>query len=245
LNILLSVVCCHPQLEFSDAIRRTWLSAVSKDKADVRFFFGRGATRELRDDEVFLDCGDDYSSLPSKVQHIFKWAHAREYTHVLKCDCDVVLNADAVLSSDFSEYDFVGPRNCNGKISEIHTPWGFNYWLSRKAMKLVIDSPLPPHTNDEAWVSTVLYTNGIFLHDDQRYFLHRGAPKCLRPLQRPLRAPKRPMPVEVIAPPDTFAWCVYTDSGLQNIPLEDRIKEFYRVYEAQKHVIDGRASEGT
>ena len=209
----------------------------------MRFFLGRGVNTAPKEDEVLLDCDDSYQGLPSKVQGIVQWAYEHGYEYVLKCDDDVVLKPEAMLSSDFTAYDFTGPKNPWVKAGEIHTPWGFCYWLSRKAMQLVSSAPLPGqygsvhnyrHNNDEAWVSTILYVNGVTLHDDQRYFLHRGKPQNLRPLSRPLRAPKRPMPVEEIAMPNTFAWCIYIDSGQHNVPPEAMLEEFYRIYEAQK-----------
>jgi hypothetical protein len=214
---------------------------------DVRFFFGAGAGREPLEDEVFLACGDGYSDLPEKVQAIIRWAYEHGYDYVLKCDTDVVVQSRAMLSSDFTSYDFVGLRNMSGKIEEIHTPWGFCYWLSRKAMKLCIDAPLPgkpgsvhnyKHNNDEAWVSTVLYVSGVYLHDDQRYFLHTGVAKRRRPLQRPLRAPKRPVPEVFVPSPGTFAWCIYLDLGQNIVPMQDRVEEFYKVYEETHNVTD-------
>jgi hypothetical protein len=248
LKILIAVITCHSQTHFQQAIRDTWLSQVPPD-VDVRFFSGAGATREPKEDEVFLESApDDYFSLPEKVQCVLKWAYERGYDYALKLDNDVVIKPKELLSSGFDQHDFVGARNHNGKIEEIHTPWGFAYWLSRRAMKLVIDSPLPGrpgsthnyyHANDEAWISTVLYKNLIFLHDDQRYFLHQGKPS--RPMNRPLRAPRR---IGIVAPPGTFAWCMYLDFGQHTKSVKEILEEFRTVYEAQNE-FNGRASEGT
>jgi hypothetical protein len=243
---LIGIINCHSRTDYQQAIRDTWLKHVPKDKADVRFFLGVGAAREPKDDEVFLSVPDDYYSIPEKAQAMFKWAFEHGYSNALKCDDDVVLKPESMLASDCLEHDFVGPRNPNGKLTEIHTPWGFCYWLNRKAMEMVINAPLPGrpgsthsyyHANDEAWISTVLHVNGIFLHDDQRYFLHRGAPQNNRPLQRPLRSPKRPEPFGLVAPTDTFAWCMYLDLGQHTTPIGRIIEEFYKVYEeTQKNV---------
>lgn len=215
------------------------MSSVPQNKLDVRFFFGSGATREPNSDEVFLHCDDSYLGLPEKVQGILKWAYDHGYDYVAKVDDDVVVDPVQWLASGFENYDFVGPKNEWVKPGEIVTPWGFFYVLSRKATKLCVDAALPgqpgsvhsyKHNNDEAWVSTVLYTNRITLQEDQRYFLHRGPQINKRPLNRGLRPLKRtptprPKPVE-----GTFATCIYIDSGLHNVPTEDRVKEFYKVY---------------
>ena len=243
MKMLIGIITCHAHTQFQQAIRDTWLSQVPS-AVDVRFFSGAGATREPKDDEVFLNVPDDYFSIPEKAQAMFKWAFDSGYDFAAKVDNDVVLSPEKWLASGFEQYDFIGPRNLNGKVEEIHTPWGFFYILSRKAIKLVIEAALPGRpgsthhryvANDEAWISTVLHVNGIVLHDDQRYFLHRGAPKCLRPLQRPLRTPKRPTPEIFVAPPGTFAWCMYLDNAQHITPIEEIVKEFHKVYtETQK-----------
>jgi hypothetical protein len=238
---LIAVITCHAHTQYQQAIRDTWLSQVPPD-VDVRFFSGSGAIREPKVDEVFLESApDDYYSLPEKVQCVLRWAYERGYDYVLKLDNDVVIKPVELLSSGFDQHDFVGARNYNGKLDEIHTPWGFAYWLSRKSMKLCIDAPLPGrpgsthnyyHANDEAFYSTVLYVNGIRLHDDQRYFLHQGIPS--RSLVRPLRAPKR---LGIVPPPGTFAWCMYLDWGRHTKTTDEVLTEFHKVYEeTQKNV---------
>ena len=87
---LLAIVSCHSREDFSDAVRSTWLPLVPQG-LDVRFFRGRGATREPLADEIFLDCDDSYEGLPNKVQEIVRCAHSHEYDFVLKCDDDVVV----------------------------------------------------------------------------------------------------------------------------------------------------------
>lgn len=228
MSILLAIVNCHSRDEFSNAVRSTWLPAVPQGM-DVKFFRGRGATREPLADEVFLDCRDDYEGLPEKVQAIFKWAYEQGYEYVAKVDDDVVVKPAAWLNG-FHRCDFTGGLETACKPNEIQTPWGFFYVLNRKTMKLVIDAPLPTHGNDEAWVSTILYTNGIFLNNDHRYYLHRGGRP--RMLQRPLRAPKRDYPAVASPTADAFAWCVYLNwNGFHNTPREELMKEFYYLYE--------------
>jgi hypothetical protein len=195
---------------------------------------------------VFLDCRDDYEGLPNKVQEIVRWAYVHGYTHVLKCDDDVVVKPKELLSSGFENYDFSGGQEPACKPNEIKTPFGFCYWLSRRAMELVIAAPLPGmpgsthaqfHANDEAWISTVLYINGIYLRGDLRYYLHRGThiyrkqtPGHPRALRRDKDRPPIPGPVS-----GTFAWCMYLNaSGWHQTPLSEILEEFHRVWESVK-----------
>jgi len=234
------VVTCHSRPEFSDAIRKTWLPLVPSS-TDVRFFFGRGSTRIPLNDEVFLDCDDSYQGLPNKVQEIMRWAYDNGYEFALKCDDDVVLLPAALLSSNFYEHDFTGCQEPSCKPGEIRTPWGFCYWLSRRAMKKVIDNPLPGrpgsihshvHNNDEAWVSTVLHCQGIFLHSDDRYFLYLGKPPAPKPAARPLR---RPRPPEKVPVDGAFAFCVYLNwQGWHMTPKEEILEAFYRLFKDHK-----------
>lgn len=240
MRYLLAVVSCHSREEFSNAIRSTWLPQV-EDGLDVVFFRGRGAIREPLKDEVFLDCRDDYEGLPNKVQEIVRWAYLHGYDYVLKCDDDVVIKPRELMSSGFSQVDFVGCQEPACKPGEIRTPYGFCYWLSRRCMELVLAAPLPGqpgsthshvHNNDEAWVSTVLHVQGIFLHHDPRYFLHRGK----RELQkRTLRSPKRPESQADAPVPGSFAFCVYLNwSGFHMTPKEQLLAEFHWLFERYK-----------
>jgi hypothetical protein len=228
MKILIAVVSCHSREDFAEAIRSTWLPKVPPE-VDVRFFRGTGAIREPKVDETWLDCRDDYEGLPNKVQEIVRWAYDHDYEYVAKVDDDVVVKPKEWLES-FYRCDFTGCLESACKPNEIQTPYGFFYVLNRKTMKLVIEAPLPTHGNDEAHVSTVLYTNGIFLHPDARYYLHRGGRP--RPVVRSLRAPKREHPLEATPPTNAFAWCVYLNwCGFHQTPREELMKEYYYLYE--------------
>ena len=238
MKVLIAIVNAHCREQWVDTIRSTWLPRVPSN-VDVRFFRGRGAVRTPKEDEVFLDCDDGYLHLPSKVKEIMIWAYERGYDYVLKCDDDVVLKPIEMLSSGFDRHDFTGCQDPKVVPGEIRTPWGFCYWLSRRAMKLIVEAPVPGqpgsthsyhHNNDEAWVSTVLYLNSIFLNDDQRYYLYRGQIKRPEHQRAILRRPNRMPPVEV-APQGTFAWCMYIDHGLHNLSAEVISAEFKKVFQ--------------
>jgi hypothetical protein len=242
MKALIAIVNAHCREEFADTVRSTWVPKVP-NTTDVKFFRGRGAQREPKEDEVFLDCDDTYLGLPDKVRSIVRWAYNHGYDYVLKCDDDVVLKPVEMLVSGFDRHDFTGSQDPKVVSGEIRTPWGFCYWLSRKAMKLVVDAPLPGepgsthsyvHNNDEAWVSTVLYVNGIFLNNDQRYFLYRGKVDCPRKDNpRALRRHKE-RPYQEPYPVGTFAWCLYIDAGLHHLPAHVILTEFRKIFEENK-----------
>ena len=230
MKTLIAVVSCKARPMYRDAIRDTWLPLVPADKADVRFFVGKGSA-DGSADVVELDCGDGYESLPEKVRAIVRWAKDNGYSYTLKCDDDVVLYPAKLLNSGYDAYDFVGHKN-NSHDDPV-PPYGFCYWMSYKAMSIVAYSELPKDNFDEGWVRTKLYEHGIVLHHDPRYCLHFGRKADFVPKRRPPRMPMRlevlpEMPVE-----GTFAWCLYIPwLGYKNLPHERNLKEFKKVFEA-------------
>jgi hypothetical protein len=139
---------------------------------DVRFFRGRGATREPLPDEVFLDCGDGYFELPEKVKAVCTWAYDQGYDLMAKIDDDVQLRVTAFLGL-IGAYDYMGACDINGSPADPAHAQGYCYVLSRKAMGIIKDSTLPREGymnrggdkfNDEQWVCHMLSSNGIFLH---------------------------------------------------------------------------------
>ena len=203
---------------------------------DIKFFRGRGATREPKNDEVFLDCGDAYLDLPEKVKAVVTWAYEQGYDYVAKVDDDVVVKPQEWYNG-FMRTDFSGWQDPGCKPGEIRTPWGFFYVLNRRCMELVVKAPLPGrpgalhnhvHGNDEAWVSTVLHYSGIFLSSDPRYFLYTGEKSTGK---RSLRAPLRPAPTPRVPVPNYFAVCIYLNwTGWHNTGPEVILREFHRIF---------------
>jgi Galactosyltransferase len=204
---------------------------------DVKFFRGRGATRDPLADEVFLDCGDAYLEIPEKVQAVMKWAYENGYDYVAKVDDDVVVKPNEWYAG-FHRADFSGWQDPSCKPGEIRTPWGFFYVLSRRSMELIINAPLPGragalhnhiHGNDEAWVASVLHYQNIFLTSDTRYFLYMGQKpntrgRALRSLIRPEAAPRVPSS-------NWYAACIYLNwSGWHSTGTDVILREFYRIF---------------
>jgi Galactosyltransferase len=243
MKALIAVMSCHSRPSFRQTIRDTWAPLVPKN-SQMLFFLGRGVTAS-QPDEIVLDCEDGYYDIPDKVRSMVRWALDRGYDYILKCDDDVVLFPVQVLQSDFCKYDFTGCQDPAVKTGEINTPWGFCYWLSSRAMKLVASAPLPgepksthtyKHNNDEAWVSTILYLNNIYLHADDRYFLHRGKlpvePAAVPKGRRSLRPNRLNLGVTEAQPVhDAFAFCIYLNwKGWHATPDEELHDEFRKVF---------------
>lgn len=228
MKTLIAIVNCHNRLDYQQAVRDTWLPFLPSG-TDYRFFLGP-AERLSKSDEVFLDCDDSYQGLPSKVRGIMRWADEHEYEFVLKCDDDVILKPVRLASSGFQYHDFTGHRN---DIREYPVPYGFCYWLSKRAMKLVACAELPRDNNDEVWVTDTLSKAGIVLHHDERYIMHTGrqedfVPATSRSLRRP---PRLPRDMKYMTPNEPLAYCMYLVwGGYRSVPDEKVIAEMHRVF---------------
>jgi hypothetical protein len=186
---------------------------------------GRGEPREFSKDEVELDCSDKYEHLPEKVQTITRWAIEREYTHMLKCDDDVVLMPNALLQSGYERYDFSGKANRPPQPYVVS--FGFNYWLSRASMEVIAAAPLPEDgsNDDEKWVAKNLWAHGISLVNDNRYRLHTGGevyPEMI--FRRALRVPRIPAKIK---DPEIISRCIHMEGAEQELKL----KEFRVVFQ--------------
>ena len=201
-------------------MRSTWVKLVPST-VDVIFFYGRGTVKVALEDEIVLDCDDSYQGLPDKVQSIIRWALNHEYDYLLKCDDDVVLSPHKILASGFEKSDFTAHRCAENS----HVPWGFNYWLSNRAMRIMATKDLPQGNNDEAWVAHSLIKEGIYLNHDPRYNLHYGRNLGLYTDKRPLR---RSAPASSKSSM-YFSWCMHN----HDVPEELMQKEFKRVFEKE------------
>lgn len=144
------------------AQKSTWAEGL----ADCRFFFGRGPVRaDARD--VNLDVPDDYGHLCRKMQAIIQWTYDHGYDYLFKCDDDVYVWPERLFRSGFEQHDYVGLKFRDRHIT------GAARWLSRKAMRIVLDNPLPDVFDEDYWIWTRLTDAGITAVHDERYMVHK------------------------------------------------------------------------
>lgn len=81
------------------AVRETWWKDVAAHAhhVDARFFYGKPFVGELNSDEVLLDCGRDYASLPARTAAICRYAVEHNYDFVFKCDDDTAVFVDRLV----------------------------------------------------------------------------------------------------------------------------------------------------
>lgn len=168
---LIAIVTCGKYRERAAAQRRTWIKEAQA--FDVRFFFGHG-NEAAYDDEVVLDCPDDYPSLRLKVQRMFRWAVDAGYQQILKTDDDVLILPER-LATRFRGLDYVGrvrgpsqendaPRIYGNK--EVSFCSGFGYILSARAADVVANAPDNGDWAEDRFAGQALFWAGIRpLHD--------------------------------------------------------------------------------
>ena len=162
------ITSCAYDLHRNAQCRSTWL-ALWGQLIEYRFVLGAGNTPTYSD-EIIVDVGDDYASLPAKIQASHKWALDHGYDYVLKTDCDVYVHIPRLLKSGFDSYPYSG----NFYWPDANPPFalGAAYWLDKTASKILINSPLPAYPakgGDDMWVGKVMFENVVPHHHESRY----------------------------------------------------------------------------
>jgi hypothetical protein len=154
-KFLVGVVACEAHRARMESQRKFW---ANNPDVDVVFFLGTGATKQ-QDNEVILDCPDDYAGLPLKVRAMFRWVLENGYDYALRCDSDVYLRPERLV---VPVCDYAG---------RLRGPWGpehpapycsgFAYWVSRKAMEAVVAAPAYPSDAEDVATGNILLKAGI------------------------------------------------------------------------------------
>jgi hypothetical protein len=163
MKILIAVMCCRFRQDYANAQRETWIQDIPKG-IDYKFFFGSGMDREPKEDEVFVECSDEYRGLPAKVWRAIQWAFANGYDYVFKVDDDVYVRPERLLTCGFKQHDYIGRYFQDYAC-------GLAYWLSSKSISILASAPEPIMGAEDQWVGKTLSDAGIICHNDERYHL--------------------------------------------------------------------------
>jgi len=187
---LIAIMTCDAKRAWADAQRQTWVKdIVARGYADVKFFLGTmpriGA--RCKEDEIYLDCPDDYRGIPLKVKAICEWSREHCYDFTAKVDDDVYMIPDRLPYLPLMLGDYIGRfRSPYGKVYPPHFASGFAYWLSARAAAHVADTPWNGDWMDERFVATVLARHGIFGYNDSASYCVAGPHlKAIDVLQHP------------------------------------------------------------
>lgn len=150
------ILSCGRDRQYHQQARNTWL----KDKIDYKFILG-DSEYNAQPDELIVQAGDGYWQVASKIKKAFEYAHTENYSHVFKCDIDTYCYIPRLLNSRFEQYDWIG----NGM------PYGGSgYWLSQKAIEVLLDKPTDRREGEDYWVARNLRVSGFEPFQDKRYW---------------------------------------------------------------------------
>jgi hypothetical protein len=178
MKILIAIMTCHAYRHRAEAQRETWVKDIPAS-ADYKFFLGQQDGYQPQADEVMVEAPDDYRNFPRKVQAMLRWAHDQGYDYVFKCDDDVYVQPNRLLMSQFERGDYVGrKRGPSGGFSAPYAS-GFSYWLSRKAISIIIKSPITTDPAEDRWIGNLLLHHSILCHADYRYVVTQSTRNAL------------------------------------------------------------------
>jgi hypothetical protein len=160
---------CLDQQARVNTIRDTWV----KDLGDTpyKIFYGktlrqnndrkyattRHILREPLADEIYLDCGDNYTENPAKMKAICRWALDHGYDYILRTDDDTFIYPSRIFATNWAEYDYSGSCATN----DFHP--GGCLFLSRRMMEAVIAAPVTNYA-DDVWMGKVAKDHRIEMH---------------------------------------------------------------------------------
>ena len=231
---LLAIRSCHRYSQRAQNLRDTWLPDVPRG-LDYHFFTGL-PTNEFTpcpyEDTVVLPCGDTYKDLPSKTQAICDWALGHDYEWVHMLDDDVYARPERLLAAVPVGSDYVGRKrgpSCPCHMSPEHCDLypadycsGFSYWLSARAMSMIVYADLDPNeTAEDRWVGNVLHREGIEPVYDGRYSVIPEAPPPTRHNQQ-ITACEFPTAIEM-----KLAHEIWNGrTSLQGISMHSKLRRF-------------------
>lgn len=176
MKLFLAIVSCWKHREMNQAARDTWLQTCS---VDYRFVLGQGdGTPE--DDELVLPVSDTYADLTQKAIATIQYALDSGYDYMLHVGRDTYVKVPRVLEAGLEKFDYAGNCGCQGEMGycplecfDAERPFhyasgGAGSWLSRKAMELIIASPIR-HWADDLMFGWILGTHKIPLWSDSRF----------------------------------------------------------------------------
>lgn len=178
-KIFLAIVSCWKHRNTHDAARQTWLQGCSVDHAFIMGEDGRVSSKHSMD-ELVLSVPDTYEALTEKALATIRYIYDAGYDFMLHVGRDTYVNVPRVLAAGLEQFDYAGNCGCQGyqafcPLRPFDSERPFHYasggagsWLSRRAMKLILDSEIR-HWADDLMFGWILGVNGIPLWSDWRF----------------------------------------------------------------------------
>ena len=142
-----------------DAVRETWWKDVEAHKhhVDACFFYGKPFIGELKADEVVLDVGSDYASLPARTAAICRWAVERNYDFIYKCDDDTAVFVDRLVKEIVHQRPGYG-----GCVHDQVATGGPGYVLNKRNAQIIAARHQFQEWAEDWFVSKTLANHNIY-----------------------------------------------------------------------------------
>lgn len=187
-SVFTAIMSCRPNREKQAIQRNTWIQDMRRAGLTYAFIEGDiGRSDCLVDDRLLLNCRDEYEFLAGKTLAIVRWVYYNtNFDYLLKVDDDVILNPAKLMQFAYHKYNYIGGRlissgfdplwhtnkTWNPQLSQMYcqienlTPYyggQFSYFLSRYAMKTLIDNSqeLTTQLYEDYGVAKALVAGGI------------------------------------------------------------------------------------
>lgn len=177
MKTLIAVSSCERDAQNGNnqAMRNTWIREMARVEGfDYKIFYGAG-DRALLADEVRLDVGDDYKSLPYKTRESLRWALDHGYSYVFRAFTDTCINPHRLRTSGYTRFDYLGcfpggyAAEPDAKGHFCYASGGPGYFLSRRAAEAAIAEE-PDHWAEDLWIGDAMGRAGIRGHNDPGFW---------------------------------------------------------------------------
>jgi hypothetical protein len=183
----------RPNVDRVSALRDTWLKDVT---VDYKIFKGRRIGTPLTD-EVWLDAPDDYFHSSQKLKALVRYALDQGYDALVKVDDDTFVLWDRFMANlPTSDYVGGGPSGFAA---------GCFYWLSRRAMEVVVQQPCF-RWQEDFWVGCCLENAKIPLVKDPRYYIAPSTQTCQYIADADLYKPHQYISIHSLSPEQMRAY---------------------------------------
>ncbi len=148
------VLTCPKYHARAQACREAWA-----DASCIPVYFLTGS------DLCCPETDEDYWLLPVKTREMARWAVLSNFQRIYKCDDDVMVVPENINPPDGNYSGHYRPDKPGPSYAS-----GFFYKLSREALNIIADAPLPPPDlwAEDMWVGRSLFAAGIPVVADER-----------------------------------------------------------------------------
>jgi len=176
---LVAIPACHSSkdLDLQRACLDTWIGKWGH-LVEVKFFLGE-PTFSSTPNNISLNVPDGYRELPVKVRAMFQWILDNGYDRVFKVDTDTYVHVPRLLACGKDEFDYVGRLD----QADRYNHWmqgGAGYWLSRRALELLVNLPLSVWERDwreDRIVGFAMFKSGMKISSDSKRLFDSNYPQ--------------------------------------------------------------------